>query len=388
MKPVTHFLCPDIRAVRIVTFTLVLLGALVTVHARESTPEGLESGTIDSIEQLLEEKMAKDRIPGLSIAVLADGKIAWSNGYGFADLENDVPATASTVYRTASIGKTLTATAVMQLAERGLLDIDTPIQQYCSAFPVKQAPLTTRHLLTHTSGIRHYGGFRNEEELFNNRHYDNVISTLDIFKDDQLLFEPGTRYLYSTFGYVVLGCVIEGAAGTDYVNYMRRNVFEPAAMTSTRADDPSAIIPKRSRGYRLTAEGNIVNSRAVDMSSKLPAGGFVTTAEDLVKFAGAVMDHRIMSAATLDWMLKPARLKSGEIIPYGLGWGLFPGEDWYGFVEAFHGGSTPQVSGVLYMLPEARFAIALMTNLEGVPGRTELAAQVARLVLGLGKSQP
>lgn len=339
--------------------------------------------TAEAVERLLVEKMAEERIPGLSAAIVVEGELVWSVGYGFADLEHQVPATANTAYRTASIGKPMTATGVMQLVERGMVDLDAPVQRYCPAFPEKRWPVTTLHLLGHTSGIRHYGGPRNEEELFNTVHYESVVEALEIFKRDSLLFEPGTAHLYSTFGYNVLGCVVEGASGEDFLSYMRTHVFEPAGMRRTRDDDPAAIIPGRAAGYVLTENGELENSRAVDMSSKLPAGGFITTAGDLARFAAAVMDGRLIEPTTLEQMITPVRLRSGEVVGYGLGWGLFPGEKWYGEREAFHGGGTPQVSGTLYLLPDRRFAVAILTNLEGVPGRTSLAAEIARVVLHL-----
>lgn len=339
---------------------------------------------MEAIEQRLMEKMAEEQIPGLSIALVVDGQLVWSNGYGTADLENHVPATATTAYRTASIGKPMTATAVMQLVEQGKIDLDAPVQQYCPAFPEKQWTVTTRHLLGHTSGIRHYGGPNAEAELFNTVHYNDVITPLDIFKDDPLLFEPGTAAQYSSFAYNVLGCVVVGASGQDFRTYMHEQVFAPAGMAHTRDDDPNALIPRRAEGYRLTEAGTLLNARAVDMSSKLPAGGFITTAEDLARFAMAVMDHRLVHAETFEQMLTPVRLSNGEVQGFGLGWGLFPGEEWYGEREAFHGGVTPRVSGMLYLLPDRRFAVALFTNLEGVPGRTELAAHLAQVVLGLG----
>ena len=348
-----------------------------------SSPE-LPRATFESVERLVMDKMARDKIPGLSIAIVVDGEPVWSNGYGLADVENSVPAAATTIYRTASIGKTMTATAAMQLAERRRMDIDKPVQVYCPAFPKKRWPVTSRHLLGHTSGIRHYGGPRNEEELFNTVHYERVVDALDIFKKDRLRFKPGTKHRYSTFGYNVLGCVVEGASGTDFLTYMRENVFEPAGMTSTRGDDPATINSRRARGYVLTDDGALAISRAVDMSSKMPAGGFVTTAEDLARFAAALMNHRIIALETFEQMLTPVRLKNGEIVPYGLGWGLFPGEDWYGEREAFHGGVTPEVSGMLYLLPDRRFAVALLMNLEAVPERTGLAGEIAKVTLGLG----
>ncbi|MFW6088596.1 MAG: serine hydrolase domain-containing protein [Gemmatimonadota bacterium] len=341
---------------------------------------GMSDEKVEAVERLLTEKMSEDRIPGLSGAVVHGGRLVWAAGYGHADLENFVPATATTVYRTASIGKALTATGIMQLVEAGALDLDAPVQRYCPAFPEKRWPVTTRHLLGHTSGIRHYGGSNEEAELFNTVRYEDIEGPLEIFAGDSLLFEPGTAYLYSTFGYDVLGCVLEGAAGAPFMRYMEERVFGPAGMTDTRDDDPRALIPRRAEGY-LLVDGQLQNSRAVDMSSKLPAGGYVTTAVDLARFAVAVMDHELISRETLEEMMTPVRLRDGEDVPYGLGWGLFPGETWLGSREAFHGGVTPQVSGMLYLLPERKIAVALLMNLEGVPGRTGLAADIAGIVL-------
>lgn len=361
---------------------LAVIGAPSLLEAQTSTHYGgMSDEKVEAIERLLTEKMSEGRIPGLSVAVVHGGRLVWAAGYGFADLENFVPATATTVYRTASIGKALTATAVMQLVESGGIDLDIPIQQYCPVFPEKRWPITTRHLLGHTSGIRHYGGPNEEAELFNTVHYDDVEGPLEIFATDPLLFEPGTAHLYSTFGYDVLGCVLKGAADRPFMQYMEERVFAPAGMTGTRDDDPRALVPRRAEGYILV-DGELHNSRAVDMSSKLPAGGYVTTAVDLARFAVAVMNHELVSSETLDRMMTPVRLRDGEVVPYGLGWGLFPGEEWLGSREAFHGGVTPQVSGMLYLLPQRETAVALLMNLESVSGRTALAAEIAGIVLG------
>lgn len=361
---------------------VAFIGAPSLLEAQARTHDGgLPDEKVEAIERLLTEKTSEERIPGLSVAVVHGGRLAWAAGYGFADLENFVPATATTVYRTASIGKALTATAVMQLVESGEIDLDVPIQRYCPAFPEKRWPITTRHLLGHTSGIRHYGGPNEEAELFNTVRYEDVEAPLEIFAADPLLFEPGTAHLYSTFGYDVLGCVLEGAAGQPFMRYMDERVFDQAGMVATRDDDPRALIPRRAEGY-VIVDGELRNSRAVDMSSKLPAGGYVTTAVDLARFAVAVMNHELVSSETLAQMMTPVRLRDGEIVPFGLGWGLFPGEEWLGSREAFHGGVTPQVSGMLYLLPERRTAVALLMNLESVSGRTSLAAEIAGIVLG------
>ena len=364
------------------------IGLLLCVAVANAPAEAaLPQDKIDAVEKLLIAKMAADEIPGLSVAIVQDGKLAWANGYGLSDVENSVRATSTTAYRTASIGKSMTATAIMQLVEHGKIDLAEPIQNYCPSFPAKRWPVTTRHLLTHTSGIRHYGGSRNEQELFNTRHYDSVIEALEIFRDDPLEFEPGTRFQYTSFGYNVLGCVVEGASGERFLEYMRSHVFEPAAMQATRDDDPAAIIARRANGYIHTEKGELRNSRRVDMSSKMPAGGFITTAEDLARFAAALIDHRLVRGETLEAMRTAPTLRNGELTTYGLGWRVSDPEDlWYGEREMLHGGGTPQVSGILYLLPERRFAVALLMNLEAVSDRTELAATIAKEVLNLGRA--
>lgn len=370
---------------------LCSIGLLCAAHSAYPAATSLDVSEekIVAVEQLLTEKMSAEGIPGLSIAIVLDGALAWSRGYGMADVENSVPATATTAYRTASIGKALTATAVMQLAEASKIELDAPIQRYCPSFPSKRWTVTTRHLLTHTSGIRHYGGAREEQELFNTRHYGSVVEALHLFQEDPLQFEPGTQYQYSTFGYNVLGCIVEGVTGGSFLDAMRRQIFDPAGMLDTRDDDPAAVIPRRAAGYVRTASGTLQNSRSVDMSSKLPAGGYISTVEDLARFAAALMNHELVRPETLEAMRTPTRLPQEKITGYGMGLGVMAADDlWYGEREAFHGGGTPQVSGVLYMLPERRFAVILLMNLEARPERVALAAQIAKQWLNLGGEQP
>src|SRR4030095_6501447 len=170
------------------------------------------------IEALIEKEMSAKGIPGLSVAVGVEGQVRYAKGFGMADLENGVPATATTVYRTASIAKPLTATAVLQLVEKGKLALDAPIQAACAAFPEKAWAVTARQLLSHLGGVRHY----RPGEPENTRHYESITDTLAVFKDDPLLHEPGTKYSYSTYAFSVLGCAIEGASGAPYGEWMRQ----------------------------------------------------------------------------------------------------------------------------------------------------------------------
>jgi serine beta-lactamase-like protein LACTB len=361
---------------------LILSGMCMQTAAQETNPPQLPQAEIDEIGFMAAAFMAKHKIPGLSIAIVAEGELAWSNGYGLADVENSVPAKATTAYRSASIGKTMTATAAMQLAESGKLDLNADIRDYCPAFPPKQWKITSLNLLTHTSGIRHYGGPRDQEEQNSSVHYPSVVEALTPFRDDPLLFEPGTKYSYSTYGFDVLGCVIQGAAKIPFLTYMSTYVWGPSGMKATRDDDPSAIIPNRSAKYTLV--GNEPrNAPMIDMSNRLPAGGYITTAVDLAKFAQAVLGDRLLKRETFQRMIIPTKLPSGESVEYGLGWGVEL-EAWHGDTYVFHGGSSPGESGFLVLMPRHRFAVAFLTNLDGVSDRELLAEDVTRIVLGFG----
>jgi len=341
----------------------------------------LTAKQIKQIHALIEEVMAKRRVPGATFAIGLAGKIVWSEGFGYADLENHVPARPYTEYRTASIGKPMTATAAMKLAEQGKLNLDVPIQTYCPGFPKKQWPVTARDLISHTSGIRHYEGPNEQAELFNTRHYDHVSDALDLFKNDPLKQQPGTDMLYTTWGYVTLGCVIEGAAGEEFRKFMSKAIFEPAGMTQTRDDDPRAIIPNRARGY-IVENGELKNSSWVDMSSKMAAGGWITTAPDLVRFMNAWMAGVLVSEQTKKRMTEPYRLPhDGTVDGFGLGWFF---DDYRGMKAVHYGGGTPQVSGFVFFVPEKRIAISGLFNLEDIPAaeRIALAEAIADVVLG------
>jgi len=364
----------------------LLLSAAIALACIEAGAAELAKNKIDAIDKLVTSFMSAHCVPGLSIAVITDGELRWSNGYGFADVENSVRATPATMYRSASIGKTMTATAAMQLVDAGKLDLHADIRDYCPAFPAKPWRITPWNLLTHTSGIRHYGGPHDREEQLSAVHYGSVVAALAPFKDDPLQFEPGTKWLYSTYGFDVLGCVIEGAAKTPFLTYMRDHVWLPAGMTSTRDDDPAAIVPNRAAKY-TRVNGVLRNAPAIDMSNKMPAGGYLTTVVDLAHFIESLMGGRLVKAPTFAAMITPAKLTTGETVGYGLGWGVET-DEWHGDRWTFHGGSTPGVSGFVAVMPKHRFAVAYLTNLDELPGRNELAEDIARVVLDFGPRQP
>ncbi len=316
----------------------VVLLLAVSVRGAQLDPE-----LAARIGRLLEEKREELSIPGISVAVAVDGRLVYMRGFGRADLENSVPATADTVYRTASIAKPMTAVAVMQLAEAGKLDLDGPIQAHCPAYPEKAWPVTARLLLGHMGGVRHY---RSREEASGTRHYDSIGEALELFAGDELQYQPGTRFGYSTYGYNLLGCAVEGASGLDFEAYLEQRIFEPAGMARTSVDHHFLLIPNRARGYfrveqqlyeslpppfqRKIEPGAVVNATLHDTSMKVPGGGLVSTAADLVRFALAVR-----------------------------------GQD--GMLAVGHAGGQAGTATLMDMIPERGLVVALMCNLQGAP---------------------
>ena len=266
-------------------------------------------------------------------------------------------ARAETVYRWASISKPITAVAALQLVERGKLDLDSPVQSYVPGFPVKPWPVNSRLLLGHLGGIRHYQG----DERESTRHSDRVSDGLSIFAHDPLVCEPGTKHVYSTYGYNLLGAVVEGASGNAFIDQIDAEIFRPARMTTARVDDLEALIPLRARGYIKGRDGTIVNVRPIDPTNKIPGAGFCGTVEDLARFALALESGKLLKSETRKTMFSKQKTRDGEDVDYGLGWSLsrHQGRD-----EVWHAGRMHGVTAMLYMLPDRNCAVALVANLE------------------------
>lgn len=326
---------------------------------------------IEALEKAAARHMSAGLIPALSVAAAtAEGPI-WSAAWGFADLESHVPATPRTVFRIASIAKPFTAVAALLLAEQGRLNLDAPVQDYVR-FPLKQWTITTRHLLGNQSGIRHYNG----DDFNSTRRYAGVEEALEIFARDALLHEPGTKYLYSTYGFNLAGAVIQGAAGMPYAQWVRERVLIPAGATAMQPDDVHRLIPRRARGYRRSAGGIPENCSLADTSNKVPGGGWVATAEDLVRFARTLMEGRILTQDSLGQMWTPGALRDGKPTHYGLGWNVHSEN---GEMIAQHSGGQQGANTHLLLIPKRRIAIAVLANLEDA-GAISLAREFARIL--------
>jgi CubicO group peptidase (beta-lactamase class C family) len=363
----------------VLTVIAVLPFGTTLSHAQEHklSPEKLAL-----IETAAAKFMASTHVPGLAIAVVENGEFEWGSGFGFADMENNSPASEHTLFRLGSISKPLTSVGALQIWERGQLDLDAPVQKYCSAFPQKPWPITTRQVLAHLGGVRHYKSQSQDDlEVGNTRHFDNPIQAgLDFFKDDALVTEPGTHYRYSTQGYTLVGCVMEGASSTKYVDFMRQNVFVPAGMEHTRADDRFAIIAYRTRFYQKTKSGAVENADFLDSSYKIPGGGWLSSAEDMARFEVAILNDKLIRRPTRELMWtrqKPS--DSSEAEPtYGLGWVIHDKDD----VPAFgHDGGQQGTSTAFLISPARKAGVVVLANMEGIESG-DLAMEILKMLVG------
>jgi serine beta-lactamase-like protein LACTB len=321
------------------------------------------------LETVISRFMAANSVPGISAAAVVDGQEAWSEGFGRADLENNVPVTPQTLFRLGSVSKSITATATMHLWEQGKLDLDAPLQQYCPQFPKKEWPISTRQILGHLGGIRHYRSESEDDlEINNTKHFDDPIAGgIQFFANDPLVAKPGTKFRYSTQGFTLVGCAIEGASREKYVDYVEQNVLRPAGMSESRWDDRYAIVPHRTRFYSKSKSGSVVNADFLDSSYKIPGGGWLSSADDMAKFEVAVLEDQLMKRSTRDLMWTPQHPSDppapGERTGYALGWGTGEIE---GVRFVGHGGGQQGTSTFIMIVPEQRIGVVVLANMDQV----------------------
>ena len=344
--------------------TSVFLVVLLFVQALAYSALTVSAQTVNSnqtqlaeFEEFVKKQMATDKLPGLSIGFMKGDEI-WAKGFGYADLENKFPAKAESMYRLASVTKPMTAAAILQLVEKGKINLDAEVQTYVPYFPKKNFPVTVRQILGHLGGISHYKDYAKEGHF---KDHKSTREAIAVFENFDLVAEPGTRFNYSSYGYNLLGAVIEGASGQSYGDYMRENIWKPLEMNDIRMDSPRDIIPNRVRGYENVA-GQIRNSEFVDISSRFAAGGTRATIIDLLKFGKGLNHGKILSKSSLDLMYNPMVTKSGAFTNYSTGWDTTPTN---GRFTISHSGGQQETSTFLFDFPSRNLVIAVASNLEG-----------------------
>jgi serine beta-lactamase-like protein LACTB, mitochondrial len=359
----------------------LLLGGVSAAAQQKSLPSEKRLQNETAVSSF----MSANSVPGIGAAVVLDGEPVWSGGFGMADLEDSAPATSSTLFRLGSISKPITATAILQLWERGRLDLDAPVQKYCPAFPQKESPITSRELLGHLGGIRHYNpdgkGDIPEDSA---RHFSSMEESLQVFAADPLVDKPGAKFHYSTYGYTLLGCVLEGAASQKYVDYVRENIFKPAGMAQTQADDFFSIVPHRTRWYHKDISGVVHNAGVLDSSYKIPGGGLVSSADDMARFEAAILADKLVKRPTRDLMWTSLKTAGGKFTGYALGWGT---SDRAGVHVVAHTGGQQGTSTAFALVPEQRAGVVVLANMDNVDAN-RLAEEILKIVLDLRDRAP
>jgi CubicO group peptidase (beta-lactamase class C family) len=317
-------------------------------------------------------------VPGLSLAVIRDGKVIKIQGYGLANVENSVPATPDTAYLLASMTKQFTAAAIMMLEEEGKLALDDPICKHLREPADAWKEITIRDLLGHTAGLK--DGF--EEETLDGNKWRRVYSTQQMYqaaRQRPLDFAPGTGWQYSDQGYFLLGVIIERVSGQTYRDFLKKRIFEPLGMTASTTVNQQEIVPHMASGYALAGERLIHNHRNMDfgMTSHF---GMISTVIDLVKWDAALRERKLLRSASYDLMWTPVSLRDGSrsLGPagaYGFGW----------FLDKFRGHRLISHAGAsgtaILLLPDDGLTVIVLTNLELLAGGN--APAIARDIAAL-----
>lgn len=311
--------------------------------------------------QLLADEVESGSLIGISGGFSIAGEVKWMGAAGYADQEHTVEFTPATLNRIASISKPITAVAIMQLYESGKIDLDVPIQQYLTDFPKKkEGDITIRELLHHASGI---DGYKNNKEMESQTHYESLSEAMQVFENRDLLFTPGQAFYYTTYGFVVLGRIIEEVSGQSYADYIQVNILDPLKMKNTGVEYAGKVYPNKSNLYQKDSKGRIENADYSDLSNRVPGGGFYSTVEDMLKFGDAILQHSLISKATTEMMFVDSGLKT-EGNGYGLGWYLYGENPNYGPVYG-HNGAQTGASTFLMLLPQQETVIIVLSNTSG-----------------------
>lgn len=343
--------------------------AMAAVLAAASSPAGA-----DAVDDAARRFLSAQHVPGLSVAVVRDGKVTKARGYGVANLEMGSPASKETVYEIGSMTKQFTAAAIMLLVEDGRVKLTDSVTQYVSSLPEAWSAVTVRQLLDHTSGIKSYTGVTDFIALARTDHTADAI--LKLASAHPVEFAPGEKWAYNNTGYYLAGMVVEKASGKRYWDFLRERIFQPLGMTDTRDSDPSQVIARRASGYAWVA-GAYRKRDAITPTAAYSAGGLVSTVLDMAKWDAALYSDRILKQSSRDAMWTKARLKAGSTTDYGLGWSV---ADTRGHRNVAHGGGTAAFSTYIARYPEDRLTVIVLTNRSGADAGG-LARRIARIYL-------
>ncbi len=344
---------------KILILVLLMFSAFATARA-------------DQLDQFIAAQMKERKIPGLSIAVIRDGKVVRATGYGFADLELKVPATKDTVYEIGSISKQFASEAIMLLVENGKLNLDDPIRKYLPAnAPDIWQKITVRNLLNHTSGLKDW----TEVKEFSYRREYSPEEFIDLVKSFPLLFQPNDNWGYSNTNLPLVGIIVERASGRSFEEFVNERIIKPLNFPSVRFKHQEDVVAGRAAGYVLR-DGQWKNGEPFRPKVIAASGGILATATDLARWWEAVLLGRVVKPTSLDQMLKPTKINDGRSIAHGF---AFFTDVFNGHKVIQHFGSTVGGFGsIVRYYPKEKVTIAVIGNLEdGGFGSENISKRVA-----------
>ena len=349
---------------RFVMVVLILAGvAFAQTPATQSDP----------VAQYVNAEMTRQHIPGVALLVSRDGQIVRAQGFGFSDVELQVPVKPETVFQSGSVGKQFTATAIMMLVEGGKISLDDSITKYFPEAPTTWKPVTIRNLLSHT------GGFTDYPKDFDFRKDYTEDDLLKVVEAIPLAFPPGTKWSYSNLGYLTLGILIHRVTGNFYGDMLQARIFRPLGMNTARIMSEADIIPNRASGYRLV-KGQLKNQEWVSPTLNTTAdGSLYFSILDLAKWDAALYTEKLLKRSSLEQMWTVVKLNNGEPNSghYGFGWEItrIHGHEVIGHAGAWQGFKT-QISRYV----DDKLTVVVLSNLaEADP--EQIAEHVAELYL-------
>jgi CubicO group peptidase (beta-lactamase class C family) len=324
-------------------------------NSQDPAPDCVNSSATCKAEKACQQFMDETGINGMQICVSKKNKTIWNASFGYSDVYNKIPVTDATKFRINSVSKSITSLALLKLVDENKLHLDSPIQKYIPTFPAKKYPITTRQLAAHMAGFRDYDE-NNLDDYIRHKHYDNAIQALEVFEHDTLLFKPGTRFSYSTFGWNLIGALIESISKEAYLDYMQQNIFQPLKLVHTCGDNVKVNISNRSKFYDAAGEENDLG----DVSYKYAGGGLLSTATDLVQFGNEILYGKHISSGLKETLFQTQRTSDGKETGYGLGW--YTGQDKNGHRIWYHAGDSFSGSSFLIIYPDDDMVISFLAN--------------------------
>lgn len=319
---------------------------------------------------LMKDAISQGEMAGVSAGVHINGELVWSASEGYANVDEKTAFTTTTITRIASISKPMTAVAIMQLKESGKIALDDKVSKYIDVFSKEELKdITIKHLLGHSSGIQ---GYKDNKEANNLLGYATLEDALAIFIERDLAFAPGTDFSYTTYGYVVLGLLIEVVSGQSYEQYMKENIWDPIGMINTSVEEFDREYANKSLLYHKSKGTGPVLEDPTNLSDRVPGGGIQSSVEDVLRFGSALLDGSLISANSLQEMTTNTGLKK-DGNSYGLGWYLYKSNTPHGAVFG-HNGAQIGCSAFLFLLPDQNKVTVVLSNTSGANTTVSTAA--------------